>query len=177
LLIMVRNMEKNLFLKRLGLGILVILFTSIFSSAITAIPVENNQMEGKNIPTDDYPLGSGGYTNLTVEEVWELICNSSNGIQILIDVRTIGEYVVERIYTSSFLEKPRLFSLQTMERDGILLRLFMMRYQDHEVILYCRSANRSFIATQLLIDRGFSGTIYNMIGGITEWKQAGLPTI
>ncbi len=168
-------MKKNLFLNRTGLGIIVMLFISIISSAVAVVPIGNNPIEEKNIATNDNPLGSDGYTNLTVEEVWELISNSSNGIQILIDVRTVGEYIGERIYTSSFLEKPRLFPLQMMEHDGILLRLFIMRYQDNEVVLYCRSANRSFIATQILIDKGFSGTIYNMIGGITEWKQAGLP--
>jgi rhodanese-related sulfurtransferase len=168
-------MKKNLFVNRLGLGIIIILFTSIFSSAVAFVPNENSHIEEKNILTNDYQLVTGGYTNLTVEEVWELISNSSNGIQILIDVRTVGEYVGERIYTSSFLEKPRLFPLKIIERDGILLRLFMIRHQDSEVILYCRFGDRSFIATQILIDQGFSGTIYNMIGGIAEWKQAGLP--
>ena len=172
-----KNIEKKLFWKVLGLGIIILLFSSIIGSAVSVIQIENNQIAG--MTNDNYKEATflDDYVNLTVEEVWEFISDSSNGIQILIDVRTPQEYFDERIYTQSFLEKPRLFPLQIMQRDGFLLRLFMMFYKNREVILYCRSANRSFIATQILIDHGFSGTIYNMMGGITEWKQAGLPTI
>jgi rhodanese-related sulfurtransferase len=149
----------------------------LVSSAVSVIQIENDKIAGMTNNNYKEAPSLDDYVNLTVEEVWEFISNSSNGIQILIDVRTPQEYFDERIYTQSFLEKPRLFPLQIMQRDGLLLRLFMIFYKDREVILYCRSANRSFIATQILIDHGFSGTIYNMMGGITEWKQAGLPTI
>jgi len=116
------------------------------------------------------------YTNLTVQETWELIKTSSNGIQILIDVRTKEEYQKERIYTPSVLEKPRLYPLQWLE-DESLLQSFISLYDGKEIILYCRSANRSFIATEILIENNFNGKIYNMVGGIKEWKNEGLPTV
>ena len=169
-------MKNKLVLEILVIGTIILLFAPIIGSAITVKSISNNQIDYTiNIKNYDR-IDPGGYTNLTIEEVWELISDSSNGIQILIDVRTPGEYINERIYTPSFLEKPRLFPLQMMQRNEIFLRIFMMFYKDREVILYCRSANRSFIATQLLIDHGFSGEIYNMIGGITEWNAADLPT-
>ena len=49
-------------------------------------------------------------------------------------------------------------------------------YYGKEVILYCKSGVRSEIAAQILVDNKFYGTIYNMLGGITDWKAAGYPT-
>ena len=166
-------MKNKLFWKVLVFGTIAFLFVPLTSVGINTNSIDDNQTD---YVINNKDMTSDSYTNLTIEEVWELISDSSNGIQILIDVRTPGEYINERIYTPSFLEKPRLFPLQMMQRNEIFLRIFMMFYKDREVILYCRSANRSFIATQLLIDHGFSGEIYNMIGGITEWNAADLPT-
>ena len=39
------------------------------------------------------------YINLTVEEVWELLNDTSNGIQIPVDVRTDSEWETEHIDT------------------------------------------------------------------------------
>jgi rhodanese-related sulfurtransferase len=170
-------MKNSLFIKGIVIGVILLMSGPIIGSAITLEPI-NNIIKDEKIEGISYEkINFENYTNLTVEEVWELISDSSNGIQILIDVRTVGEYVTERIYTKSILEKPRLFSLQIMERNGILLNIFMSVYKDREIILYCRSSNRSFIATRLLIDNGFSGKIYNMLGGIKEWNAADLPTI
>ena len=33
------------------------------------------------------------------------------------------------------------------------------------------------MAAQILVDNKFYGTIYNMLGGITDWEAAGYPTI
>ncbi len=117
-----------------------------------------------------------GYTNLTVQETWELIKTPENGIHYLIDVRTSEEYINERIYTTSTKEKSRLFSLQWMENEKPLDTFFKL-YEGKKIILYCRSANRSCIAANLLVDNDFQGEIYNMAGGIKEWKNKGLPTV
>lgn len=62
---------------------------------------------------------------------------------------------------------------------GILLPLGEIRnyntdaiddLKDKEVILYCRSGNRSGIATQLLEQAGFSN-VKNLTGGMLAWKQ------
>jgi rhodanese-related sulfurtransferase len=159
------------------LNTILFTFTPTIYTASSTIQPENTQLS--NTINNNFMKDTtiDGYVNLTVEEVWDLINDPTNGIQILIDVRTPEEYFYERIYTSSFLEKPRLFPLYIIESNELFLRFFIILYRDNEIILYCRSANRSFDATKILIDNDFSGTIYNMMGGITEWKQSGLPTI
>jgi rhodanese-related sulfurtransferase len=157
--------------------IIIILFTNIFFVSVSSTSSISYQKSNTNDIETNANIVFNNYINLTVEEVWDLIKNSNNGVQILIDVRTPEEYFNERIYTSCILEKPRLFPLYIMQSNDFLLHFFIMFYKDKEIILYCRSADRSFEATKILINNDFTGTIYNMVGGINEWKQAGLPTI
>ena len=42
--------------------------------------------------------------------------------------------------------------------------------KDKEVILYCRSGNRSGMATQVLEQMGFSN-VKNLTGGMLAWQQ------
>ncbi len=42
--------------------------------------------------------------------------------------------------------------------------------KDKEVILYCRSGNRSGMATQILEQMGFSN-VKNLTGGMLAWQQ------
>jgi hypothetical protein len=53
----------------------------------------------------------------------------------------------------------------------------MSFYEGKEIIIYCRTGGRSVTASNMLVDNGFVGTIYNMLGGINAWKAAGFPTI
>lgn len=128
------------------------------------------------VPSEGKIHADNGYTNLTIQETWEFIKTPDNGIHYLIDVRTKEEYTNERIDTPSIKEKPRLFPLQWIE-DENLLKTFFTLYEGKKIILYCRSANRSFIAAKILIDNNFQGEIFNMMGGIKEWKNQGLPTV
>ena len=41
-------------------------------------------------------------------------------------------------------------------------------YRDKNIIVYCRSGNRSGIATKILNENGFNAL--NMIGGMNGWK-------
>ena len=106
-----------------------------------------------------------------------------DGRQIPIDVRMVEEFIEERIDVPLPEDWVRVFPLNfkggagPIQRQGLLLRLFMMRYKGEEIIIYCGSGGRSFIATQILIENNFNGKIYNMVGGINAWKAAGLPTV
>ena len=115
---------------------------------------------------------NNGYTNITVHEAWEMFNSTSDGIQTPIDIRRDDEWNAEHINTPPPENPVHYANLQ----EGVGLEEFMEQYADKEVVLYCRSARRSFVATELLIDNGFTGTIYNMIGGINAWKDAGYPT-
>lgn len=115
-----------------------------------------------------------GYTNITVQEAFEnyLSCLCA-GVQIPIDIRTEQEWDDEHIETYHDQQEPVHWPDLHL---GVGLQEFMDEYADKEVIIYCRSANRSWTATKLLVANGFTGTLYHMLGGIKAWKAAGYPT-
>ena len=47
--------------------------------------------------------------------------------------------------------------------------------KDQEIVVYCRSGNRSKSGAEILAKTGFSG-VTSMAGGITQWSTAGYPT-
>jgi len=125
--------------------------------------------------TEAKPLtNDNGYTNITVQEAFEnyLSCYCAD-IQIPIDIRRQNEWDDEHIETYGEEQEPVHWPNLHL---GEGLEEFMEEYADKEVILYCRTANRTWTATKLLVANGFEGTIYHMLGGITAWKEAGYPT-
>jgi len=46
---------------------------------------------------------------------------------------------------------------------------------DRQIIVFCRSGARAALAAATLADLGFTDVL-NMTGGLTAWKEAGLPT-
>lgn len=48
--------------------------------------------------------------------------------------------------------------------------------RDQEIVIVCRSGNRSAQARDLLLDAGFT-QVTSMAGGLTQWKVAGYPTV
>jgi len=135
-----------------------------------------NMLDGMTGWIDEgLPTVSGGYTNITVYEAWDLLNDTANGIQIPIDVRTDVEWIDEHIDTP-VPEHPRHYCLDLLQNETELQK-FLSLYGGKEVILSCKSGYRSFVATRILIDNGFTGTIHNMLGGINAWTAAGFPTI
>ncbi|MCX6664213.1 MAG: rhodanese-like domain-containing protein, partial [Euryarchaeota archaeon] len=118
------------------------------------------------------PTNDVGYTNITVEQAYSLLTNTSNGIQIPIDVRTNNEWAVAHIDTP-YPENPQHWPYL---QNGENLTEFMELYQGKEIILYCKGGSRSKTAANLLVENNFDGTIYNMLGGIDAWTLAGYPT-
>ncbi len=57
-----------------------------------------------------------------------------------------------------------LGDIQNMETDTI------DQWKEDEVVLYCRSGNRSGIATQILEQLGFKN-VKNLTGGMVAWAQ------
>lgn len=114
------------------------------------------------------------FMDITVEEARDMLIDTSNGIQIPIDVRTDGEWREERIDTP-YPEEPRHHIVTDLQNQN-KLQEFISLYNGSEIIFYCRSGGRSRTAAQILDNSEFNGTIYNMLGGITSWKTAGFPT-
>ncbi|HHH80287.1 MAG TPA: hypothetical protein ENL13_05240 [Thermoplasmatales archaeon] len=152
-----RNLTKHL-------GFVV---TLMFLMTLTGSSIDNRNLQNSFTTKD--------VINITVGEAWELLSDISNGIQIPIDVRTEEEWRSERINTP-YPEYPRHYNLYDLQENHTLLQNLMSTYNGMELILYCKSGGRSSIAANLLSCSGFNGTIYNMLGGITEWKNTGLPT-
>lgn len=77
------------------------------------------------------PTSVSGYSNITVHQAWELLTNTSNGIQIPIDVRYDHEWIAAHIDTP-YPENPHHWpNLQNGEK----LSEFLVTYQGKEIIL------------------------------------------
>lgn len=48
--------------------------------------------------------------------------------------------------------------------------------KDQEIVIVCRSGNRSAQARDLLLSAGFT-QVTSMAGGLNQWKAAGYPTV
>ena len=48
--------------------------------------------------------------------------------------------------------------------------------RDQEIVVVCRSGNRSATGRDILLEAGFTQTT-SMAGGLIEWKAAGYPTV
>lgn len=84
----------------------------------------------------------------------------------LIDVRTPEEYKEGYIKNSQNID----YNSPTFDEDIIKLD------KTKPVILYCKSGKRSAKCSEKLIKAGFE-KIYELEGGITEWKYKGFDVI
>lgn len=116
------------------------------------------------------------YTDITVEEAWNMLTNITNGIQIPIDVRTESEFKDEHIDTPR-PENPENHCVCEWRTDEYILSEFISTYEGTEIILYSTLGIESSNAADILVNNEFNGIIYNMLGGINTWKQSGYPTI
>ncbi|HEX5838125.1 MAG TPA: rhodanese-like domain-containing protein [Anaerolineales bacterium] len=48
--------------------------------------------------------------------------------------------------------------------------------KDQEIVIVCRSGNRSAQGRDILLDAGFT-QVTSMAGGLTQWRTAGYPTV
>lgn len=97
-------------------------------------------------------------TNISPEEVKQRM---DKGEKLhLVDVRQPEETAD---YNIGGIALP-LGDIQNMQTDSI------DSLKNEEVILYCRSGNRSGIAAMILDQIGFSNT-KNMVGGMLAWRE------
>lgn len=80
---------------------------------------------------------------------------------VLIDVRSEAEFNG----SVGHLENAILIPLPELEQRYSELNEF----KDKEIIVYCRSGNRSRTATKFLMDKGFKAV--NLEGGILAWNR------
>ena len=109
-------------------------------------------------------MGSGNsdYGNVDVAEARDLMGEKAG--LVILDVRTVSEF------DSGHLEGA--INIPIDELSGRLSEL----NKDDELLVYCRTGNRSTTAVGILRENGYD-QIYHMYGGIVAWNSAGLPTV
>jgi len=125
------------------------------------------------------------YTNITVKQAKHMIKHTQN--LVIIDVRNESEYNLGHLYNANLIPldivewetNPR--PLPTVPANDTILqdiynresaRFKLWEHINDVIIIYCQIGARSELACQILIDQGFTN-VYNMIGGITAWMEAG----
>jgi len=98
--------------------------------------------------------------NATPEQVYAWL---EAGQILLVDVREVNEYAVERIHGAL------LYPLSTLDPKALPA-------EGRRLVLQCGSGKRSLTAAHRLQAAGF-GQLTHLEGGIQAWKAAGLPTI
>jgi rhodanese-related sulfurtransferase len=103
---------------------------------------------------------SCNYTNATAAEAKRMVDNDPE--LIILDVRTRAEY-----------SKRRLRNAKLVPVGELTARLNQLSKFD-TILVYCRLGVRSARASGILVRNGFQD-VYNMLGGITAWIDAGYP--
>lgn len=103
------------------------------------------------------------FENLSPEEAYSILQKEENSI-VLIDVRT-----PEEVLSDGKIPGSLLIPLDQLGQKVDMLKV----YKNKKIFVYCRSGNRSVSASRFLSSVGFK--VYNIRGGINEWKEKGLP--
>ena len=109
-------------------------------------------------------LSSFAYENVDAKKFKEILKKNKN--VVLLDVRTPQEFYEGHIPEANLLPV-QLFQYVFLGGKGI---------KDKTVLVYCRSGKRSSIAAKQLDEWGVK-KVYNLKGGIIEWKSSGFKVI
>ena len=111
-----------------------------------------NQKPIEQTPVKEFP-------NITIADVQKKI-NSKNNI-LLLDVRTATEFDGPLSHIAGAV----LLPIQELEQRVDELN----EHKEKEIIVICRSGNRSQTGTRILISHGFNAV--NMLGGMKAWND------
>jgi len=104
--------------------------------------------------------------DITPQEAFTLIQNNKNNPDfVIIDVRTPEEFADGHIENAINLD----YNSETFRDELNKLD------KNKTYLIYCRSGSRSGSALNIMKELNFR-EVYNMLGGIIDWKAAGLPT-
>ena len=124
-------------------------------------------LAGCKTSTDNDGGQTGILEDISAAEAYNLIQgNMMNPGFVIIDVRTADEYNaghLEGAINIDFYASDFASQLDMLDKSKVYL-------------LYCRSANRSHQALEIMEGLGFTEA-YNMTGGIDAWKGAGYSTV
>jgi rhodanese-related sulfurtransferase len=92
--------------------------------------------------------------------------NQANPNFVILDVRTQEEF------RSGHIAKAIMIDIYLPDFKNKISELD----RNKKYLVYCRTARRSAEAARLMKDLGFR-EVYDMAGGITQWKTEGLPIV
>ena len=104
----------------------------------------------------------GNYGDVSIQEAIELMEQKSD--LVILDVRTVAEF-----------EDGHIEGAINVPVDELANRLDELS-KDDELLVYCRTGNRSGSAVSILSDAGYT-KIYHMHEGISVWIQQGHPVV
>jgi len=111
-----------------------------------------------------YEGGAGSdFTELTAQEASRFIAEKK---PFILDVRTPNEFY------SGYIEGATLLPLQQLQQRVSELN----KHKDREILVYCRTGNRSTVAAEILHRAGFT-KLYNLRPGIVGWQKENLPVV
>ena len=110
-----------------------------------------NQKKIEQTPVKEFP-------NITVADVQKKIKVKNN--ILLLDVRTVTEFDGPLSHIAGAV----LLPIQELEQRVDELN----EHKEKEIIVICRSGNRSQTGTRILISHGFNAV--NMLGGMEAWN-------
>ena len=119
--------------------IIVFLVLLIIGSFLFFYPANNNQESTPAIST------------------LEGVDRYGNSKNIFLDVRTLDEHKTISI--------PNSLIIPVQELESRVNEL--KKYKDQNIVVYCRSGNRSRTGTEILINNGYNAV--NLSGGIINW--------
>jgi rhodanese-related sulfurtransferase len=106
---------------------------------------------------------AGTTTDVSVTQAIDIVAQEDMNI---LDVRTPAEFA------AGHLEGAVNIDVQSPSFDAAVSQL----PKDEEWFVYCRSGNRSGVATDRMADLGFT-RMYDLQGGINDWTAAGQPVV
>jgi len=128
--------------------------------ALTAAACGSSDRTAQN---NDNPGQSATFETVTVQDAHEKL--NGNDTAVIVDVRNPDEWAA-----TGYPPNAHLIPLPDFQqRAPNELR------KDADIYVICNSGNRSRVASQILIDLGYT-RVFNIDGGIQAWLQAGLPT-
>lgn len=105
---------------------------------------------------------NGDYGDVSVEEASQLIENNPG--LVILDVRTVSEF-----------DEGHIEGAINIPVNEVADRLSEIS-KDDDLLVYCRTGNRSGAAVGILEDAGYT-RIYHMHEGISVWIQRGFPVV
>jgi rhodanese-related sulfurtransferase len=102
------------------------------------------------------------FKSIAPKSAYTMIKNDPDSV--VLDVRTPREYKED-----GHLKDAILIPVQELEKELDRLE----KFKDKKLLVYCNRGFRSASASRILADRGYQP--FNIIGGITAWKDEALP--